>query len=192
MKSTGQVCVHDSEDDEDEEPQNTSEKGGRLDGVGARERRVRVRGPGAARPRARCRAGGRELVGVRRRCGSPRCPARSRPGRPARELQPEEEPRLEGWPTADEREPRGGAPASCEPPPEGTEGDWVNLGAILGFWGCIRAWAGGETEIGPDWRGSSAGDRIRVKFFDRYEYLSRPTDKPVPDKTEISSLPVKF
>jgi len=108
------------------------------------------------------------------------------------ELQPEEEPRLEGWPTADEREPRGGAPASCEPPPEGTEGDWVNLGAILGFWGCIRAWAGGETEIGPDWRGSSAGDRIRVKFFDRYEYLSRPTDKPVPDKTEISSLPVKF
>ena len=85
------------------------------------------------------------------------------------ELQPEEEPRLEGWPTADEREPRGGAPASCEPPPEGTEGDWVNLGAILGFWGCIRAWAGGETEIGPDWRGSSAGDRIRVKFFDRYK-----------------------
>ena len=39
--------------------------------------------PGAARPRARCRAGGRELVGVRRRRGSPRCPARSRPGRPA-------------------------------------------------------------------------------------------------------------
>ena len=39
------------------------------------------------------------------------------------ELQPEEEPRLEGWPTADEREPRGGAPASCEPPPEGTEGE---------------------------------------------------------------------
>ena len=84
MKSTGQVCVHDSEDDEDEEPQNTSEKGGRLDGVGARERHVRVRGPVAARPRARCRAGGRELVGVRRRCGSPRCPARSRLGRPAR------------------------------------------------------------------------------------------------------------
>ena len=55
--------------------------------------------------------------------------------------------------------------------------DWVNLGAILGFWGCIRAWAGGETEIGPDWHSSSAGDRIRVKFFDRYEYLSGPTDK---------------
>ena len=37
---------------------------------------------------------------------------------------------MEGWPTTDEREPRGGAPASFEPPSEGTEGDWVNLGAI--------------------------------------------------------------
>ena len=114
MKSTGQVCVHDSEDDEDEEPQNTSEKGGRLDGVGARERHVRV-------------------LGVEREAGSSleSDDAVDRPGvqrvcvqdGQREELHPEEEPRLEGWPTADEREPQGGAPASCEPPPEGTEGE---------------------------------------------------------------------
>ena len=126
--------------------------------------------PGAARPRARCRAGGRELVGVRRRRGSPRCPARSRPGRPARGAAAGGGATLGGL--ADRRRARAARRRPCVVRAAAGRDrgrDWVNLGAILGFWGCIRAWAGGETEIGPDWRGSSVGDRIRVKFFDRYK-----------------------
>ena len=64
------------------------------------------------------------------------------------ELQPEEEPRLEGWPTADEREPRGGVPASCEPPLQGTEGDWGNLGVILGFGGVYARGPAGKRKLG--------------------------------------------
>jgi len=62
-----------------------------------------------------------------------------------------------------------------------------NLGAILGFGGSLGAWAGGERHFGPDWRGSGAGVRIRMKFFGRFVFLSGPTDIH-----DISGVSAKF
>jgi hypothetical protein len=67
------------------------------------------------------------------------------------------------------------------------DGGIGNLGAILGFVGSLGAWAGGERHFGPDWRGSGAGVRIRMKFFGRYVFLSGPTDIH-----DISGVSAKF